>query len=334
MGQGLHNVTEGHDHGPAELCEAGLALYGRALREERVPVEDSAHSPCLLRLGLLRPDDHDPRWLRPLAPALALPRLLQESARDIARRRLEEARLTEAFEPLLALDSHSASVADVPGIGLLTGFDRINEAIGLAMDEAHEELLTIQPGGRRSAVRLRDVGLPREQRMLARGCRIRTLYQDTTRHDLEVVAHFERLVGDVQVRTLSEVTKRLLIVDRAVAFVPAGEDRTHALEIRHPGLVSFLATVFDRFWNLATPMYPEAVRIPPTDGITPRQRAIAHLLVDGHTDTVIAQRLGLNIRTARTHIARLAATLGSESRAQLGYRIAESGILKQEDTDQ
>lgn len=39
----------------------------------------------------------------------------------------------------------------------------------------------------------------------------------------------------------------------------------------------------------------------------------------------------MNIRTARVHIAKLAATLGSESRAQLGYLIAESGILKQQE---
>jgi DNA-binding NarL/FixJ family response regulator len=65
------------------------------------------------------------------------------------------------------------------------------------------------------------------------------------------------------------------------------------------------------------------------DGVTPRQRAIAALLIEGHTDAVIAERLGMNIRTAREHIAKLAATLGSESQAQLGCLIGESGILKQ-----
>ncbi|WP_338896988.1 helix-turn-helix transcriptional regulator [Streptomyces sp. TG1A-60] len=323
-------IAERHEHGPAELCEAGLSLYERALREGRIPAEDSEHFPCLLDFGLLRPDGEDPRWLRPLAPALALPRLLSESARDIALRRHHEARLTEAFEPLLALDGLSESVAEAPGTGLLAGFDRINEAIGRAMEEAREELLTIVPGGRRSAVRLRDVGLAREQRMLSRGCRIRTLYQDTTRYDLGVVAHYERLAGDVQVRTLDEVTKRLLIVDRSVAFLPASENRSLALEIRQPALVSFLATVFDRLWRLATPMYPEAVRAPSADGVTPRQRTIAQLLVEGHTDTTIADRLGMNVRTARVHIAKLASHLGSESRAQLGYLIGRSGILERE----
>ncbi|MGW0710977.1 LuxR C-terminal-related transcriptional regulator [Streptomyces sp. NPDC002643] len=327
-------ISKVHEHGAGELCETGLILYDRALREGGVPADDSAHVPCLLDSGLLRPDSENPQWLLPLAPTLALPRLLHESAQDIARKRRQEARLAEAFEPLLTLDGPARAAADVPGISLLTGLDRINDAIGRAMDEAREELLTIQPGGRRSAVRLRNVGFPREQRMLARGCRIRTLYQHTTRHDLGVVAHYERLVGDVQVRTLDEVTNRLMVVDRSTAFVPASEDRKLALEIRHPALVTFFANIFDRLWHLATPMYPEATRQPSVNGITPRQRAIAALLVEGHTDTTIADRLGMNVRTCRAHIAKLAATLGSESRAQLGYLIARSGILEEEETAQ
>jgi hypothetical protein len=39
----------------------------------------------------------------------------------------------------------------------------------------------------------------------------------------------------------------------------------------------------------------------------------------------------MNIRTARVHIAKLAATLGSDSRAQLGYLIGQSGILALEE---
>lgn len=321
-------IADGHPHEAGELCEAALSLYGRALREGRIPADEADRAPCLLGFGLLSPDSEDPRWMRPLAPALALPRLLHESARDIARRRHHEARLAEAFEPLLALDGPHGTASDVPGLTPLAGLDRINEAIGRAMDEAREELVTIQPGGRRPAAHLRDVGLPREQRMLARGCRIRTLYQDTTRHDLGALAHLERLEGDVQVRTLDEVAERLLVVDRTVAFVPAGKDRTRALEIRHPALVQYFVTVFDRLWHLATPMYPKAVQLTSADGVSPRQRAIARLLVEGHTDTAIAERLGLNVRTARVHIAKLAALLGSESRAQLGYLIGRSGILE------
>lgn len=35
----------------------------------------------------------------------------------------------------------------------------------------------------------------------------------------------------------------------------------------------------------------------------------------------------MNVRTCRAHIAKLATALGSGSRAQLGYLIAQSGIL-------
>ncbi len=74
-------------------------------------------------------------------------------------------------------------------------------------------------------------------------------------------------------------------------------------------------------------MYPQAVHARSVNGVTPRQRAIAGLLVEGHTDAVIAGRLGMNVRAARLHIAELAATPGSESRAQLGFLIARSGVL-------
>ena len=57
---------------------------------------------------------------------------------------------------------------------------------------------------------------------------------------------------------------------------------------------------------------------------------IAKLLVEGHVDEAIARRLGMNVRTCRAHIAKLATALGSGSRAQLGYLIAQSGILEQE----
>ncbi|WP_435303819.1 helix-turn-helix domain-containing protein [Streptomyces phaeoluteigriseus] len=77
-------------------------------------------------------------------------------------------------------------------------------------------------------------------------------------------------------------------------------------------------------------MFPETVTRPSLNGITPRQHAIAALLVEGHTDAVIADRLGMSVRTARVHIAKLATALGSESRAQLGYLIGRSGILDPE----
>jgi DNA-binding CsgD family transcriptional regulator/sugar-specific transcriptional regulator TrmB len=321
-------VTGGHTHDAEELCEAGLNLYVRALREGRIAAHEADATPCLINTGLLQPDLDDMTWLRPLAPAVALPRLLRESAEDIARRRQREARLADVFEPLMTLATTQSTTVN-SAFALVAGLDPINKAIGKAMESATTELLTVQPGGRRPLSAL-TAAFPRERDLLTRGCRMRTLYQHTTRYDPAVLAHYERLDGDVEVRTLHEVPERLVVVDRSVAFVPASKDRKLALEIRHPALVEYLSTTFDRLWQLATPMYPQAAPQPTANGITPRQQAIATLLVEGHTDATIADRLGMNIRTARVHIAKLATTLGSESRAQLGYLIAESGILKRE----
>jgi len=316
------------DHGVDELCPAGTELYERALREGQVSGQEAEAVPCLLDHGLVQPCVTAPDRLEPVAPALALHRLLRSSAQAVAERRHAEARLAEAFEPLMRIGGRAGTSSSA--IEVITGMTRINQAITKAMADATDEVLCIQPhvAGRHPHPRL--VALARDQAVLDRGLPIRTLYQHTQRHMPLVVARYEQLRGDAQARTLDEIPDRLIIADRTVAFVPASPDRTLALAIRVPALVEYLITLFDRLWRLATPMYPEAVQQPTLNGITPRQRAIAALLVEGHTDAVIAERLGMNIRTARIHIAKLAATLGSDSRAQLGYLIARSGILDQE----
>ncbi len=213
-----------------------------------------------------------------------------------------------------------------PAITVLDGLDRINAAIDRAMEDVTEEFLAVQPGGVRPPEILAEA-FPRDQAVLSRGCRMRTLYQHPTRYSLPVLAYFEQLEGDAEARTMDEVTERLFVFDRTVAFIPASKDRSVALEVRHPALVEHFATTFWRLWRLATPMYPQAAPQLPTGGVTARQHAIAGLLVEGLTDTEIADRLGMNVRTARVHIAKLAAVLGSGSRAQLGYLIGRSGIL-------
>ncbi|MGW4949025.1 helix-turn-helix transcriptional regulator [Streptomyces parvulus] len=322
------------EHGPEELCAAGTDLYTQALREGRVPTREVSAVPCLTDYGLLQPTVGDLDWLEPVAPAVALHRMLDASAQRVAEERQREARLTATFEPLMLVDGRRTAGGDAGAVRVLNGVPQINQAISEAMSNATRELLCIQPnahyGDRRGQV-AQTLSLGRDQDMLDRGARIRTLYQHTQRHLPMVRARYEQLRGDAEARSLDEVTDRLIVVDRNVAFIPADVEATLALEVRHPALIAYFVTTFERLWRLATPMHPEAAPRPSLGGITPRQRTIASLLVEGHTDADIAERLGMNVRTARVHIAKLAATLGSESRAQLGYLIAESGILKTED---
>ncbi|MFJ8081848.1 LuxR C-terminal-related transcriptional regulator [Streptomyces sp. NPDC096205] len=323
--------AEGHTHAEDELCEPGRELYARALRDGSVSGVEIDAAPCLLELGLLQATVTDPDRFEPLSPAFALHRLLRASEDRVAEERRHSERLAEAFAPLLTLPTPAVS-AESKGIRLLSGLDRINLIVGQTLNESSHEALTIQPHTSHvgKSPNVHAMALDRDQAFLDRGGRMKTLYQHTTRHVPTVMARFEQLKGRLEARALDEVTERLMIFDRRVAFIPANRDRSLALEIHHPAVVGFLATTFDRLWRLATPMYPEAVRRPTLNGVTPRQRAIAALLIEGHTDAVIAERLGMNVRTTRVHIAKLAATLGSESRTQLGYLIGESGILKGE----
>ncbi|WP_172386189.1 LuxR C-terminal-related transcriptional regulator [Streptomyces sp. MNP-20] len=325
-------------HGADAWCAAGAALYARALRERRVPARDAEGAPCLVDFGLLHPDPDAMAWLLPSAPSRALLRLLRGIEEDVAHERRREAELTAAFAPLPALARRAAEQAAAPpapdgdlpagppALTLLRGLPRISDAVRRAADACAEEVLTVQPGGFH---RVWDLGPapPREQPLLARGCRLRTLHQHTARHASPVLARFAGLEGDVEVRTLSEVTAQLVVFDRAVAFVPADRDRALALEVRVPALAGHLAALFDRLWGLATPLFPHPAPQPARGGVTPRQRAIAELLTEGLTDAGIAERLGMNVRTVRVHIAGLAQVLGSTGRTQLGYRIGQSGLL-------
>ncbi|WP_415947384.1 helix-turn-helix transcriptional regulator [Streptomyces sp. KLOTTS4A1] len=317
----------GHPHSHTELCDAGVRLYASALRTGRIARSEVSPAPCLVDLALLHPDPDDARWFRPVPPSAALAQLLQPIEREIQERRRLTAELADAFEPFMAI-----SALDPPtthSITVLEGIGLINATLDRVIATCSEELLTVQPGGGRPVKALKEA-LERVQPLLGRGIKMRTLYQHTARHTELTLNYLDEVGPEVQVRTLEEIIDRLIIVDRKVAFIPARSDRQIALELRHPGLVAYLVGVFDHFWQLAVPIREEIPYDLKTDEITGVQRSIARLLIEGHVDESIARRLGMNVRTCRAHIAKLSAALGSTSRTQLGYLIAQSGILEQD----
>ncbi|MFF5449146.1 helix-turn-helix transcriptional regulator [Streptomyces sp. NPDC012888] len=321
----INSTKQTHHHPVTALCDEGARLYSRALSSGRIARSDTRNAPCLLELALLQPDPDDANLLCPVPPAVALAQRLHPIEREIQDRRRDTIELTEAFEPFLAISTQVP--ASTHAITVLEGFDRINAALNLATADCHTEMLTIQPGGGRSAPVLTQA-LQRDQPLTDRGVSIRTLYQHTARHSRGTLAYVERIsAGKVEIRTLEELIPRLIVFDRTVAFIPVSDDRSIALELRHPGLVEYLINVFEALWHRATPLTEQIPYTTTTSGISGVQRSIAQLLVEGHVDEAIARRLGMNVRTCRAHIAKLAGTLGSGSRAQLGYLIAQSGIL-------
>ncbi|MFG2545671.1 helix-turn-helix transcriptional regulator [Streptomyces sp. NPDC048594] len=318
-----------HPHTVTELCEDGSRLYAGALRTGRILRTDAESAPCLMEFALLHPDPDDAKWLRPVPPAIALARRLNPIEREITEHRRQSIALAEVFEPFMALGVQDA--APTHSISVLEGLDRINSALDLATAQCRTEMLTVQPSGSaRSAENRLLEALERDKPLIERGVSIRTLYQHTARYNPERLAYVDQFAnGKVEYRTIDELVERLIICDEAVAFIPIRDDRQVALEIRHPGLVRYLIKVFEFIWGRAVPLTAGAPYETAPDGITDIQHSIAKLLVEGHVDEAIARRLGMNVRTCRAHIAKLATALGSGSRAQLGYLIAQSGILEQ-----
>ncbi|MFF2326646.1 MULTISPECIES: helix-turn-helix transcriptional regulator [unclassified Streptomyces] len=314
-----------HPHPITELCDEGVRLYASALGAGRIARTEVESAPCLLEFALLHPDPDDAKWLRPVPPSSVLAQRLHPIEREIRDRRRVAVELTDALEPFMAISAQPSVTTHA--ITVLEGLRTINATLDTATAQCTEEILTIQPGGVRNLDVLTQ-SLERVEGPISRGVRLRTLYQHTVRHGPGVFAYLERLEsGHVEVRTLEELIDRMIIFDRSVAVIPARRDRQVALELRHPGLVEYLVSVFNQFWQLATPLTGEAPYTPPNDGVTGIQRSIAKLLVEGYVDEAIARRLGMNVRTCRAHVAKLSATLGSNSRAQLGYLIAQSGLL-------
>ncbi|UUU23864.1 helix-turn-helix transcriptional regulator [Streptomyces sp. DSM 40750] len=317
-----------HPHAVTEMCEEGARLYANALRTGRIARAEVDPAPCLMEFALLHPDPDDAGWLRPVPPSIALSQRLNPLEREITERRRFSIELAEAFEPFMTISALTTPTTH--SITVLEGSARINAALDLAISQCQTEMLTVQPSGPRPERSLHQ-GLERDRPLIDRGVRIRTLYQHTARYSPEKLAYVSHFAdGKVEHRTIDELVERLIVCDETVAFIPTRDDRQVALELRHPGLVRYLIKVFEFMWDRAVPLSTGAPYETAPDGITHIQHSIAKLLVEGHVDEAIARRLGMNVRTCRAHIAKLATALGSGSRAQLGYLIAQSGMLEQE----
>ncbi|MEV5516593.1 LuxR C-terminal-related transcriptional regulator [Streptomyces flaveolus] len=320
-----HGAQE-HPHGADRLCAVGDRVYSRAVRRGRVPRRDAEPVPCLLELALLHPDPDDMDWLVPTSPQEVMTRLLRGVYDEVRASQRRVGSAVEAFERYAGLGRRIEASAATEGtaIRVLDGLARIQAAMDEATEACTTEVLTVQPGGIRREHELSE-GLHRALALRGRGVRMRDLYTHVARHGQGLLNYLELMGDAVEARTLDEVVDRLILFDRTVAFIPANTDRTMALELRHPALVAYLVTVFERLWRLAIPL---TAPLPDTgfEGVSHREQSIAALLAEGHQDAVIAERLGISVRTCRAHIARLSETLGAASRTQLGVRIAQAGL--------
>jgi sugar-specific transcriptional regulator TrmB len=309
-----------HAH-PLDADEAAAAL---GWSRDRV----AAAIRRLLELALLQPSRQSPGGYALASPARAETRLVDPLLAEIERFRQESERIREdlaAFAPIYEQAGGMSGAFDI-----IEGAEAINREIARVAAACTDEICTAQPGGGRTAPAM-EAAWRDTRELLERGVRMRTIYQSPAVFSGPTRDYVLRAGRyGAEARTMPEFSERLMIFDRGVAFIPGDSRRRSAVVIRQPAVVRFLAGVFERTWLAATPFATELPTSTVSEAVDGVRLTIARLLSEGATDEVVARRVGLSVRTCRAHIAKLAQALGSGSRAQLGYLIAQSGLLDRE----
>jgi sugar-specific transcriptional regulator TrmB len=300
-----------------EVVEAGV-LGGD---DPRLAPEHPDHESVavLIDLGLLQRDDRAQGWVA-VDPAAVQPGVVAPMGRQVVELLNESAAWADTFGTL-AQAFRRTPVSGSP-LTEVRGLPAINRFLTSAVDDAEEELLTAQPAGPRRAVILQQA-VDRDLRALERGVSMRTLYQHTARRSKATRDHVDRILErGARVRTLDEFFNRLIVIDRRLAVIPGGAPDV-AVAIHDDNLVSYLADIFDRYWERGRD-YNERGGPSESDIATEVRQMTVRMLTEGHSDPASAKRVGVSTRTYASYVAALKEEYGVETRFQLGYAMGSS----------
>lgn len=176
------------------------------------------------------------------------------------------------------------------------------------------ETLTINPEQAFDAESART-GAELDKRLIAQGTLMRVLGVPPADQDMldPGRAHHPAY----QTRESPEVPLKLIVLDRAVALLPADPaciERGY-VEIGHAGLVHALADLFERHWAVAADPHVGAVA---PIALSAREQALVNMLALGHTDVTAAAHLRISARSVTNTLRHLMDRLGVDNRFQLG----------------
>lgn len=247
--------------------------------------------------------------------------------------------LAELFEGKIALEEESrvqgnqgdeqnaatnGSGDALQALTVLVSAPVINEFIKEIARNATTEIISAQPGCARAPTVL-DRALAKTTDCLARGVRIRTIYQHAGRFN-EPMKDYVRQVTESggEIRTIADSHfDRMVIVDRKVAIISTLADHSRAAVITEPGVVGFLLDVYERAWSMSRPFNPTGPRAASKEVVPEIRSQIRNLLIAGYSGDYIARRVGLRKRAYDSHIAAIKTDLGASNLVQLGFLLAQ-----------
>lgn len=264
----------------------------------------------------------------PANPEVGFSFLLARAEAELNQRRRQVEQAERAVEEILAGFADGGGRAfrhDI--VDRIHGVDAVRERLETLAATARSECLSLLPGGAQLPDTM-DASQPLDELALARGVRIRSIYQESFRNDpptLEYVRWYCDLGGAA--RTVPVVPMLMVIIDRKAALVPMDPEdgRAGALEVRSGGLVNALVVLFDQLWESGTPFGETPRR--DEHQLSPQERELLLLLGIGSTDEIAARRLGVSLRTVRRMSSELMSRLGARSRFEAGVRAAKEGWL-------
>ncbi len=141
-----------------------------------------------------------------------------------------------------------------------------------------------------------------------------------------------RRTGGEEQRFLPRVPLTFVVVDQAVALVEwtsdapddqDAEDAAVGLVVHTAGIVSGMLRLFERMWELASPVS----RGSSSDEIDRRDLTLLRLMSAGVADASIARQTGVSQRTVERRIRSLMERLGAGTRFQAGVQAVRRGWL-------
>jgi hypothetical protein len=317
----------------------GSEVYSKAVAHGYIAADDPRYDEAtdlggaldlLVKLGLLRYDEGARRYF-PVDPAAVQSEVVVPLAQRGNELLNESSSWADAFTGLSRTFRASPHMTVSP-ITELIGIERINAFIASAVNDARVEILTAQPYGKRKASVL-AMNENRDVRAVERGVKMRTLYQHSARHGPATREYVAELVKrGAECRTVDEFFKRLIVIDRSIAIIPALDDNMVALAIRDRGVVAYLIDIFERAWERGMPFTVTGENIERNIAADIREMTI-RLLAEGHSDAASAKRLGVSTRTYAGYIASLKDEYGVQTRFQLGWAMGrqKGGIIEARD---
>ena len=107
-----------------------------------------------------------------------------------------------------------------------------------------------------------------------------------------------------------------------------GEELVKAIHTIHEGKAALPELMGARVMDLLAEQSREETSLSPANKLTARELEILELIQQGATDRVIADRLGLSVKTVNTHVGHILLKLGEPNRAMAVQKAVTLGLLK------